>query len=160
MSVIVGFFIEVVLIHLFTPLFRMFLFFFFQAEDGIRDWSVTGVQTCALPISRWQRPSLPTAAARTTESPSVARRRRRPSEAWLGTAWLAPWSFYEPPRDRPRHSRGHPALSAQRPHCRSNPSGRNWPDRPPVVVRGEPPRGRRLQNGVGALVEGGGCLTD
>src|SRR5258706_872952 len=25
--------------------------FFFQAEDGIRDWSVTGVQTCALPIS-------------------------------------------------------------------------------------------------------------
>src|SRR6202023_3993252 len=23
-----------------------------QAEDGIRDWSVTGVQTCALPISR------------------------------------------------------------------------------------------------------------
>src|SRR5258706_8666365 len=28
----------------------MGLFFFFQAEDGIRDWSVTGVQTCALPI--------------------------------------------------------------------------------------------------------------
>src|SRR5262249_59712017 len=27
-----------------------FSFFFFQAEDGIRDWSVTGVQTCALPI--------------------------------------------------------------------------------------------------------------
>src|SRR5258706_5043509 len=27
-----------------------FVFFFFQAEDGIRDWSVTGVQTCALPI--------------------------------------------------------------------------------------------------------------
>src|SRR5207237_8615636 len=27
------------------------LFFFFQAEDGIRDSSVTGVQTCALPIS-------------------------------------------------------------------------------------------------------------
>src|SRR5258706_10085548 len=25
---------------------------FYQAEDGIRDWSVTGVQTCALPISR------------------------------------------------------------------------------------------------------------
>src|SRR5687768_17950353 len=29
-------------------------FFFFQAEDGIRDVAVTGVQTCALPISgRW-----------------------------------------------------------------------------------------------------------
>src|SRR5207253_6970297 len=28
-----------------------FVFFFFQAEDGIRDGHVTGVQTCALPIS-------------------------------------------------------------------------------------------------------------
>src|SRR6266496_1733146 len=28
------------------------IFFFFQAEDGIRDLYVTGVQTCALPISR------------------------------------------------------------------------------------------------------------
>ena len=27
-----------------------FLFFFVQAEDGIRDYDVTGVQTCALPI--------------------------------------------------------------------------------------------------------------
>src|SRR5688500_20339426 len=27
------------------------MFFFFQAEDGIRDYKVTGVQTCALPIS-------------------------------------------------------------------------------------------------------------
>src|SRR5205085_3850199 len=27
-----------------------FFFFFFQAEDGIRDLTVTGVQTCALPI--------------------------------------------------------------------------------------------------------------
>src|SRR5207253_8613876 len=31
--------------------FRLFCFFFFQAEDGIRDGHVTGVQTCALPIS-------------------------------------------------------------------------------------------------------------
>src|SRR5258706_6011937 len=31
------------------------MFFFFQAEDGIRDWSVTGVQTCALPIWFWCR---------------------------------------------------------------------------------------------------------
>src|SRR5437879_13198485 len=45
-------------------LFFTVLFFFFQAEDGIRDTSVTGVQTCALPISspprrrtccRWRR---------------------------------------------------------------------------------------------------------
>src|SRR5947208_11855185 len=31
----------------------LFVFFFFQAEDGIRDDLVTGVQTCALPI--WSR---------------------------------------------------------------------------------------------------------
>src|SRR5882762_10841317 len=38
---------------------RAWYFFFFQAEDGIRDSSVTGVQTCALPIwcgSRRSRP--------------------------------------------------------------------------------------------------------
>src|SRR2546430_9499558 len=29
-----------------------YLFFFFQAEDGIRDLTVTGVQTCALPICK------------------------------------------------------------------------------------------------------------
>src|SRR5687768_10841122 len=32
------------------PLLFSFFFFFFQAEDGIRDVAVTGVQTCALPI--------------------------------------------------------------------------------------------------------------
>src|SRR5256886_4704573 len=31
--------------------YLVFFFFFFQAEDGIRDLTVTGVQTCALPIS-------------------------------------------------------------------------------------------------------------
>ena len=34
------------------------IFFFFQAEDGIRDWSVTGVQTCALPILLSKRTSV------------------------------------------------------------------------------------------------------
>src|SRR5688572_31224790 len=33
-----------------------FFFFFFQAEDGIRDLTVTGVQTCALPICPLSRP--------------------------------------------------------------------------------------------------------
>src|SRR5256885_5174572 len=33
-------------------IYLMLFFFFFQAEDGIRDYKVTGVQTCALPISR------------------------------------------------------------------------------------------------------------
>src|SRR5258708_31178405 len=35
----------------------LLLFFFFQAEDGIRDDLVTGVQTCALPISLTTRPT-------------------------------------------------------------------------------------------------------
>src|SRR5256885_5226025 len=35
----------------FSLLLFYFFFFFFQAEDGIRDYKVTGVQTCALPIS-------------------------------------------------------------------------------------------------------------
>src|SRR5690606_39416252 len=34
----------------FAIVFFVFFFFFFQAEDGIRDFHVTGVQTCALPI--------------------------------------------------------------------------------------------------------------
>src|SRR4030043_414198 len=37
--------------------YGFFCFFFFQAEDGIRDVAVTGVQTCALPI--WERRHFP-----------------------------------------------------------------------------------------------------
>src|SRR5256885_11041835 len=54
MLVMVVFFIAFRWIHLSTPLIRLFLhvlvLLFFQAEDGIRDYKVTGVQTCALPI--------------------------------------------------------------------------------------------------------------
>src|SRR2546422_8267193 len=59
---------------------RLYLFFFFfQAEDGIRDVAVTGVQTCALPISSWA-PRGPTsgcsARARSwRETPGTDRRR-------------------------------------------------------------------------------------
>src|SRR2546426_7637342 len=38
--------------RLLTYYTSVLFFFFFQAEDGIRDYKVTGVQTCALPISR------------------------------------------------------------------------------------------------------------
>src|SRR6266566_9063587 len=55
------------------------LFFFFQAEDGIRDYKVTGVQTCALPISH--AASLPSgledgtrAALAAGDGPEVERR--------------------------------------------------------------------------------------
>src|SRR5207245_5666212 len=42
--------------------FFLIFFFFFQAEDGIRDATVTGVQTCALPIC--QAPQVPAADLR------------------------------------------------------------------------------------------------
>src|SRR2546422_7561992 len=64
-------------------------FFFFQAEDGIRDVAVTGVQTCALPISRHQRfggfgPNAARSIARTVH----ARRARKPATRPTGGAWL------------------------------------------------------------------------
>src|SRR5690606_40626378 len=37
-------------LYVFLLVSFFFVFFFFQAEDGIRDFHVTGVQTCALPI--------------------------------------------------------------------------------------------------------------
>src|SRR5690554_7778379 len=39
-------------LFVFYIIYVLFFFFFFQAEDGIRDADVTGVQTCALPISQ------------------------------------------------------------------------------------------------------------
>src|SRR5690606_39484984 len=77
----------------------MFVFFFFQAEDGIRDFHVTGVQTCALPISDLANGSIalpiwcaasPTrtaacAPARSNSSASAPRflpRTSRPEPAW------------------------------------------------------------------------------
>src|SRR2546422_3465027 len=47
----------------------IYVFFFFQAEDGIRDVAVTGVQTCALPISgsRSMRPRNARALSRTSD---------------------------------------------------------------------------------------------
>ena len=54
-------------------------FFFFQAEDGIRDYDVTGVQTCALPIS-------------STETPAEYRRlRKTTTKTYRGHMELANW---------------------------------------------------------------------
>src|SRR3989475_4696551 len=60
------------------------VFFFFQAEDGIRDLTVTGVQTCALPIS------LP--ARHAGDSAGCARPHRRLPEPARAAAdrWSAP----------------------------------------------------------------------
>src|SRR6266436_6631042 len=47
-------------------MFKLF-FFFFQAEDGIRDVAVTGVQTCALPILLHRAPLVARAAEQVAE---------------------------------------------------------------------------------------------
>src|SRR2546430_9598924 len=44
------------------------VFFFFQAEDGIRDLTVTGVQTCALPICRTIARAIASSSTVTTSS--------------------------------------------------------------------------------------------
>src|SRR5437867_6616728 len=55
-----------------------YFFFFFQAEDGIRDRTVTGVQTCALPISTDEH------AAEETRAGRSARGQRHPHLAGAG----------------------------------------------------------------------------
>src|ERR1022692_4535422 len=57
-------------------LLRVF-FFFFQAEDGIRDYKVTGVQTCALPIYGLSGHAI--------ESARRSRHRREGPPAWIFT---------------------------------------------------------------------------
>src|SRR5690606_41009206 len=61
-------------------------FFFFQAEDGIRDFHVTGVQTCALPI--WSRPVRPSARSRTDRTVHASHRPRPDpcAAGWRATA--------------------------------------------------------------------------
>src|SRR2546422_8531051 len=58
-------------------------FFFFQAEDGIRDVAVTGVQTCALPISFAVRAHRDRVGV--TPRRSGARRPRAPGHASPGS---------------------------------------------------------------------------
>src|SRR5256885_10565520 len=54
--------------------------FFFQAEDGIRDYKVTGVQTCALPISSWNGLAF-VASSSVSGSPAATCARERPLKA-------------------------------------------------------------------------------
>src|SRR5687767_16037193 len=74
-----------------------YVVFFFQAEDGIRDKLVTGVQTCALPISARRRAPIPRRAARSSRrpphanagaAPAAARPPREP--AWRSVSLPAP----------------------------------------------------------------------
>src|SRR5437773_11827916 len=76
------------------------MLFFFQAEDGIRDRDVTGVQTCALPISRSKSSSKKTA-------PRPRRRRGRQENIRICLFEL-PWFGWTRRRARTqyRHSLG------------------------------------------------------
>src|SRR5205823_11339453 len=76
--------------------FFFFFFFFFQAEDGIRDKLVTGVQTCALPISRMKSQSLAAShpRCRYTQLPSSSSCWHRlacpcSTDLW-GNSWCCP----------------------------------------------------------------------
>src|SRR2546429_2989499 len=61
---------------LFNLIFFYIFFFFFQAEDGIRDVAVTGVQTCALPISSFTPTLQPDTARLPVQSVPVTIRQR------------------------------------------------------------------------------------
>src|SRR5581483_12363769 len=81
-------------------------FFFFQAEDGIRDIGVTGVQTCALPISQpsWAsaRPSVDSA---TTRVPSVALLQSRKRRCWRRPRRVSRASYAAPNSASADHTR-------------------------------------------------------
>src|SRR5690606_40720668 len=78
-------------------------YFFFQAEDGIRDFHVTGVQTCALPICT-RRSLLGRSASRQS---LVPRGRSRPSRVPTGWSSTATGARCGAPADRrqPRRAR-------------------------------------------------------
>src|SRR3989475_4184410 len=77
----------VLLLLEFIPGVGSFWFFFFQAEDGIRDLTVTGVQTCALPICPpWPRSMRSRKTCRAGKfrisTPSTAGSSRRDGKPW------------------------------------------------------------------------------
>src|SRR5690606_40002730 len=70
--------------------------FFFQAEDGIRDFHVTGVQTCALPIYSWLIWGRPEAASLLLRNATYSRNSSTPDSAlsprWPATRWACPYA--------------------------------------------------------------------
>src|SRR5690606_40525737 len=96
------------------------LFFFFQAEDGIRDFHVTGVQTCALPISadhssrsrrraRTSRASMRRAStmieSATRSVRTIPSRRRRSEERRVGKECRSRWSAEDSKKNKKTQER-------------------------------------------------------
>src|SRR5256885_5261080 len=71
---------------------NMHNFFFFQAEDGIRDYKVTGVQTCALPICSCPRLTggRPSILNQMASDPVKGMTEDVGAERTPGRAWLFP----------------------------------------------------------------------
>src|SRR5471032_3490155 len=70
-------------------------FFFFQVEDGIRDRDVTGVQTCALPISSSVSERSPIQSASSMQSPTPTKSpMKRSEERRVGKECRSRWSPY------------------------------------------------------------------
>src|SRR5690625_7237997 len=99
------------------PVLLIHLLFFFQAEDGIRDGHVTGVQTCALPISdvaivrppRTVATSAPRAAAQPALPGARSEERRVGKECGAGGGGggvrRQRYAEWEGPRGRRREAR-------------------------------------------------------
>src|SRR5437763_2814967 len=79
--------------------------FFFQAEDGTRDTSVTGVQTCALPILFWATLSFQPRCPRAVAERSQLKRQGRPEHAEAGEADRAEEGVSAQERLGPQHAR-------------------------------------------------------
>src|SRR5690606_40928920 len=87
-------------------------FFFFQAEDGIRDFHVTGVQTCALPISSGsctRRITLP-------PKPSHRLQQRGAIKMSPSCTWMTPSAMASP--NNFRKTSRHSAAEIGRASCR------------------------------------------
>src|SRR3989449_11369758 len=93
----------------------MTLLFFFQAEDGIRDVAVTGVQTCALPIWRAALHPPPSHAGR-ADGPALHGALRR-----LARRRLSPHPARR--RDLPLPARGEPSFGKAPPPVRGGAHG-------------------------------------
>src|SRR3989441_51289 len=140
-----------------------YIFFFFQAEDGIRDKLVTGVQTCALPISpggrphRASGPRTPSTSGRRTPSPAPARPTdragphrpargddplpdgaRNVASSWSARTprWARRWSRGPRAPSLRACAAGRPSLAPRR---RGPPRSPSTPARPARRARGSPP---------------------
>src|SRR5215467_15129764 len=91
----------------------VFFFFFFQAEDGIRDYKVTGVQTCALPHPRRNRAGRGRVWPVRVTAPGGLLRRDEPTRRGSTLGHRRQRHASPPPRDRSGEFLSPPARSAR-----------------------------------------------